>query len=224
MVVWQAVESLSAAIGTVVLIGAAWIAIRQWKESLSTRQVQGTLALIEQFQSTSVRGTRAFLERHRTEIVKILSEPRPLERLDKFIKQNPDMDGPQSLVDLRKNLAVLEFVSMLCLNDQLPAQVERSYLAPSMAHYWRVAEPVISAIRKQRGTEIYLQHLGALVDLLSDGSLFARNSKPKKRALKKLENQAKASVLHDFKQLKDEHLTMQKKTSADTGQPEILTE
>jgi hypothetical protein len=213
LIMWQIVESLSTAVQAIVVIGAAWIALRQWRESLSARQIQGTLALIEQFQSSAVRGTRAFLERHRTEIIALLDGPKPLDKLDRFFKENHDVDGPRSLVDLRKNLAVLEFVAMLCLNDQLPSGVERSYLAPSLAHYWHVAEPVVRVIRSQRGSEIYLQHLGALVDLLSDGSLFAKTSLAKKRALRRIENQAKSKVLRDFERIRNEHLANSKPAS-----------
>ena len=223
MVLWQAVAALSSGIGTIILAAAAWIALRQWRESLSTRQIQGTMALIDQFQSSSVRGAKRFLERHRTEIVRILDEPRFLDKLDKFIRENRDEDEPRSLVDLRKSLAVLEFISVLCLNDQLPYHVECSYLAPSLAHYWYVAEPLITAIRAQRGNEIYLHHLGALVDLLRNGSFFRNPSKAKKHALRVLEDRAKAATLKDFKQMTSERPAIREAASCSLGRGPVGT-
>ena len=120
MVSWQALEAISSVAGTVVLVTASWIALRQWKESLSNRQVQGALALIEQFQEGSTRETREFLLRHREEILRVRSDSSSIEKLDKLIKRKSGDGDPRSLVELRKNLAVLEFVAILCLNDQLP--------------------------------------------------------------------------------------------------------
>ena len=192
---WQSVEAISSAVGTIVLIIASWIALRQWRESLSARQIQGALALIEQLQQGSTRETREYLLRHHDKMLHIAAGPRPLERLDKFIRRNSRDGTPRSLVEVRKNLAVLEFVAILCLNGQLPIDFERSYLAPIMARYWEAAEPIVIAIRKSRGSEIYLQHVEALVTLLRDGRLFQRRAaSSKKMELKRVEQQSKSAT------------------------------
>jgi hypothetical protein len=196
MASWQSVEAVSSAVGTIVLIVAAWIALRQWKESLSTRQIQGALALVEQLQEGSTRETREYLQRHHDKILQILSGPSPLERLDRFVKRNGRSGTPHSLVEVRKNLAVLEFVAILCLNDQLPAELERSYVAPTMVRYWEVAEPIVTAIRASRGNKVYLQHVEALVTLLRDGRLFGRRAtSSKKIELKKIEQQSRSATI-----------------------------
>lgn len=203
MVSWQSVEAISSAIGTVVLIAAAWIALRQWKESLSTRQIQGALALIEQFQEGSTRETREYLLRHRDKILRILSDSDPLEELDKYLRRHSDAGDPHSLVELRKRLAVLEFVAILCLNNQLPSELERSYLAPTMARYWQAAEPVVTAIRTRRGNAVYLQHVEALVTLLRNGRLFHRRSTSFKRhELRKIENNSMSATLMLFQTMR----------------------
>ena len=193
---WQSVEAVSSAVGTIVLIVAAWIALRQWKESLSTRQIRGALALVEQLQEGSTRETREYLRRHQEKMLRILSEPNPLERLDRYIKRNSSDGGPRSLVEVRKNLAVLEFVAILCLNNQLPTELERSYLAPTIVGYWEAAEPIVTAIRASRGNKVYLQHVEVLVTLLRDGRLFQRRvTSSKKMELKKIEQRSRSATL-----------------------------
>jgi hypothetical protein len=69
------------------------------------------------------------------------------------------------------------------------------YLGPTMASYWEAVHPVVSAIRAETGNEIYLQHLGALISMLNDGTLFKKRSRSfKKHELKKIERRSKAAV------------------------------
>ncbi len=58
---WQdTVEAISAALGTIFVVVAAWIALRQWSESFSSRLTQGGIALLNQLQEGSTRETRGY--------------------------------------------------------------------------------------------------------------------------------------------------------------------
>jgi hypothetical protein len=197
MSTWQdTVEAISSALGTVFIVIAAWIALRQWKESFSSRLTQGGMALITQLQEGSTRETRDYLLRHRENISEILSGPHSLEGLDAYLKKSKMEGTPTSIYELRKSLATLEFVAILCLTNQLPRDLERSYLAPTMFRYWKAAEPVVLAIRARRGNNVYLQHVEALVKLLQTGKLFDRRSTTyKRKALRRVERESKSATL-----------------------------
>lgn len=119
-----------------------------------------------------------------------------MERLESFLSQvNADGQGPQSLADLRKAFATLEFIAALSLNNRIPADLERSYLAPSIINYWTVFGPVVKAIRLERGTSIYLQHVEALARIISSGGIYSNKARTlKKHELKKIMLQSKAAT------------------------------
>jgi len=198
---WQdTVEAISSALGTIFVIIAAWIAWRQWNESFSSRLTQGGMALITQLQEGSTRETRDYLFQRREVISGILSGPRPLERLDTYLNKNRKKGGPASVYELRKNLATLEFIAILCLTNQLPRDLERSYLAPTMVRYWEAAEPITLAIRARRGNNVYLQHVEALVKLLQAGKLFERRSTTyKRKELQRIERESRSATLELFR-------------------------
>jgi hypothetical protein len=197
---WQnSVEAISAALGTIFVIIAAWIGLRQWNESLSSRLTQGGMALITQLQEGSTRETRDYLLQHRESISGILSGPHPLEGLDAYLKKNKKEGIPTSIHELRKSLATLEFIAILCLTNQLPRDLERSYLAPTIVRYWEAAEPIALAIRARRGSNIYLQHVEALVKLLQTGKLFERRSTTyKRKELQRIERESRSATMELF--------------------------
>jgi hypothetical protein len=198
---WQdTVEAVSAALGTIFVMVAAWIALRQWRESFSTRQVQGGMALIIQLQEGSTRETRDFLAQHREAISRALSGPHPLDGLDSYLRQNKKEGVPSSVSELRKIFAILEFVAILCLTDQLPRDLERSYLAPTMVRYWKTAEPIVTEIRKRSGSNVYLQHVEALAELLKTGKLFDKRSAVyKRKEVERIERVSRDATLALFK-------------------------
>lgn len=198
---WQnTVGAISTALGTIFVVAAAWIALRQWKESLSTRLVQGGMALISQLQEGSTRETRDYLLRHRDAISEILSGPHSLEGLDSYLSQHKKGGAPASVHELRRNLAILEFIAILCLTNQLPRDLERSYLAPTMVRYWNAAEPVVMAIRERRGNTIYLQHVEALTGMLRTGKLYERRSRShKKKEIQRIEYKSRFATLESFR-------------------------
>jgi hypothetical protein len=193
---WQdTVEAISAALGTVFVIAAAWIALRQWKESLSTRLTQGALALISQLQEGATRETRDYLTRNHEAISKILAGPHPLEGLDSYLSRHEREDAPASVRELRRSFATLEFIAILCLTNQLPRELERGYLGPTMAQHWKVAQPVVMAIRERYGNDIYLQHAEALAGMLKEGKLFGRRSAlHKRKELQRIERRSRSVV------------------------------
>jgi hypothetical protein len=198
---WQdTVQAISSALGTVFVIIAAWVALRQWNESFSSRLTQGGMALITQLQEGATRETRDYLLRHREKISEILSGPHPLEGLDAYLSKNKKEGTPTSIYELRKSLATLEFISILCLTGQVPRDLERSYLAPTMVRYWIAAEPIALAIRARRGNNVYLQHVEALVELLQTGKLFGRRSSAHKRKeLRRIERESKLATLELYR-------------------------
>jgi hypothetical protein len=199
---WQdTVEAISSALGTIFIVIAAWIALRQWNESFSSRLTQGGMALITQLQEGATRETRDYLIRHQETISSILSGPHPLDRLDAYLSRNEREGTPTSIYELRKSLATLEFISILCLTDQLPRDLERSYLAPTMVRYWKAAEPVVLAIRARRGNNVYLQHVEALAKLLQTGKLFGKNSSTyKRKELRRIERESISATMELQKQ------------------------
>ena len=200
---WQdTVQAVSTAVGTIFIVVAAWVALRQWKESFSSRLIQGGMALITQLQEGSTRETRDYLIRRQEDISKILSGLHSLERLDTYLKQNRKEGAPASVYELRRNLATLEFIAILCLTNQLPRDLERSYLAPTMAGYWKAAEPVVMAIRARRGNSVYLQHVEALVRMLQSGKLFERRSAAHKRKeVRRIERESRSATLERFRSI-----------------------
>jgi hypothetical protein len=198
---WQdTVGAVSTALGTSFVVVAAWIALRQWKESLSTRLVQGGMALINQLQEGSTRETRDYLLRNHVAISRILAGPHPLERLDNYLNQHNEDGAPASVHELRRNLATLEFIAILCLTNQLPRDLERSYLAPTIVGYWKAAEPVVVAVRARRGNTVYLQHVEALVSLAQTGKLFERRSiSHKRKVVRRIERESESATLELFR-------------------------
>src|SRR4051812_34175775 len=172
---WDAVSAISSVTGTVLVIGAAWIALRQFKESSSTRQVQSIMGLIDQFQSSSARSMRAFLNSRRTEILSFLSESDGLAKLDAYLQQHgPPSNGPASVTEVRHNVAVLEFIAVLSLSNNISSELERAYLAPVITSYWEAVRPIVGLIRLNPGDELYLQHLESLAQLIACGDLYRR--------------------------------------------------
>ncbi|HET8662423.1 MAG TPA: hypothetical protein VFM55_26010 [Micromonosporaceae bacterium] len=123
---WDAVSALSSIAGTALVLAAAWIALYQFRESVSTRQLQSIIASIEQLQSSSLRNVRWFLRYNHEEIKGILEGSNPLEQLNRFLA-DPDHPGgsPKSIVGLRTSMAVLEFLSVLSLNNKIPIGLEQ---------------------------------------------------------------------------------------------------
>lgn len=193
---WEAVSALSAVIGLVLVVAGSLIALSQFRESLSSRQLQAILGLIEQLQSSEVRSARAVLARHRKEIVATLDTEDGLRKLDSFLEGVARDGSPASVTELRKVFAVLEFIAMLSLHGQIPAAVERAYLAPTFAAYWDACRPVVLSIRRySRGGDIYLQHFEAFIDLTRSGHIFHWNARThKKRTLRMLAVRGRAAA------------------------------
>jgi hypothetical protein len=178
---WEAVSAISSAVATVFLVVAALIALRQWRDATAASQLQSTLAFIDQFQPSSVRGTRDFLRRHRSTVLELLGQPEGLDKLDAFLRLSDDDEGPRSLLALRKDMAAIEFVAVLSMNGRIPQELERSYLAPTIVNYWEAVWPVVRAIRANRGYGVHLQHLEALVNIINSGDIFTGNCRQRKK-------------------------------------------
>lgn len=195
---WTAISTISSVVATTLVVVAAWTALRQFKESLATRQLQGILGFIEQLQSTSVRSTRRLLRRHRTEISEILAGSHWSERLDAFLRENGNATGgAASLSELHRDLAALEFVAVLSLHGKIPVGLERTYLAPTIISYWEAIEPVVRATRAAAGVfrPIYLQHFESLVRLAASGDLYSRRVEAiKSREIDRLTKQSKIAT------------------------------
>jgi hypothetical protein len=174
--------------------------LRQWKESFSARLSQGGMALIGQLQEGATRETRDYLLRNRGAISRILSGPNPLEGLDSYLSQHKREGAAASVHELRRSLATLEFIAILCLTNQLPRDLERSYLAPTMVRYWAAAEPVVMAIRSRSGNIIYLQHAEALAGMLQTGRFFkSRSTSYKRKEIRRIERESRSATLELFR-------------------------
>ena len=193
---WNAISAVSSSASTSLVVVGAWIALRQWKESLASRQFQGMSAFIQQFQSVRLRSMREFLLSHSKALELLLDEPKPIEALDTFLREKGGEGIAKSVVELRQDMAVLEFVAVLSLNRTVPVELERSYLAPTIVNYWRAVRPVVKAIQAERGDRIYLQHVEALTGMVLSGELYAGNSaKIKRKILSAIEVQAREGAL-----------------------------
>jgi hypothetical protein len=195
---WAAISAVSSVVATTLVVVAAWIALRQFKESLAARQLQGIMGFVEQLQSTSVRSTRRLLKRHRTEILTILTESHWSEKLDSFLREKGSTaGGATSLSELHKDLAALEFIAVLSLHGKIPIRLERAYLAPVIISYWEAIEPVVRATRAGAGffRPIYLQHFESLVELAASGDLYSRRVEAiKSREIDRLIKQSKIAT------------------------------
>ena len=170
---WDMVSAMSSVSGTVLVTVAAWIALRQFKESSATRQVQSIIGLVDQLQSSSARSMRAFLEKRRAELLSILNQPDGLAKLDAYLQQHgPSGNGPSSVAEIRQNAAVLEFIAVLSLSNNISTELERAYLAPVIISHWEAIRPIVGLIRSNRGDELYLQHLESLAELIVRGDLY----------------------------------------------------
>jgi hypothetical protein len=175
---WEALSALSSATGTILVVVAAWIGLRQWRESLEARQFQAATVFIDQFQSTKIRNTRNFLRENATVIESLLATADGLSALDEFLAENaPGRGAPDSLLALRESLANIEFLAILSLTEQIPEYLERAYLAPTITGYWRAVNPVVQAIRTEGspGKNIYLQNAEALARLAETGQIYGKN-------------------------------------------------
>lgn len=179
---WDALSALSTMAATVVVIVGSWIALRQWKEALATRQLDATLAFMEKFQGSQLRAARNYFRENSEVIAEITTQPDPLAGIDRFLAENEGAGGvPRSLVELRGRLAELEFVAVLCLNGSVPRELEQAYLSPTIIGYWQAFRPVVMAIRDRRADSIYFQHLEAVVGMIIDGSFYSKQASKTKR-------------------------------------------
>ncbi|WFF00196.1 hypothetical protein [Micromonospora sp. WMMD964] len=194
---WDAISAISDALAAAIVIVAAWIALRQFKESLSARQLQGILGLMQQLESSSARRSRSFLYRHRDEVEAILGRKNGLRELDEFLrKTGPADDGPHTLSELRKDLATLEYAALLAVHGMIPATLEQAYFVPTVVDYWLVMEPVVRATRKEIGSDVYLQHFESIYRLATTGQIHMKNASfAKAREARRLVAQSRAMVL-----------------------------
>jgi hypothetical protein len=185
---WDAISAIAAVIQALVVVIAAWIALYQWREALATRRLQGSERTIEAFQSPSIRISRDFLRNRRQDIARITSREDCLRLLDDLLKEAKTQgEGPGSLADLRRDLAVLEFVAVLSLNQMIPPSLEQAYLAPTLLQYWRDAETIVPAMRQSPGNELYLQHLEGLVELVVQSDFYVGSRARRLKAAKRKE-------------------------------------
>jgi hypothetical protein len=194
---WDAVSAISTALATTIVVVAAWIALRQFRESLSARQLQGVLGLMQQLESSSARRSRSFLYRHRDEVVAILGQKNALRELDEFLRQTgPADDGPTSLSDLRKDLATLEYAALLAVHGMIPATLEQAYFVPTVVDYWAIMEPIVLATRKEIESDVYLQHFESIYRLATSGQIYMKNaSSLKAREVRRLVARSRGMVL-----------------------------
>lgn len=193
---WEAVSGISSIVGTAVVIVAAWIGLRQVAEALASRELQGVVTIIQQFQSAPIGEVRTFLRSRNPEIAKILTRKDGLTALDSYLRNDGGGESaPDSLAELREHLSVLEFVSFLSLSGRIPRELELAYLAPTIPGYWHAAAPFVLAIRRDRGSDVYLQHLEAFARLIESGGVFHRRAaRLKRHEMKALVRRSRSSI------------------------------
>lgn len=179
---WEALSAICSVIGTVVVVVAAWIAVRQLREALAARQLQGALLLMQELQDVAIRGARDLLAEHRDQIVDLAGNNDSAAALDAFLQRRASVPGtPTNLVELRSCLAKLEFASALALHGAVPADFERIYLAPTLVSYWGAVQPAVDLMRGGDAHALYLQQLEAYTDLVLNGSVYGPEAAGTKR-------------------------------------------
>ncbi|ROO51173.1 hypothetical protein EDC02_6041 [Micromonospora sp. Llam0] len=195
---WNAVSAISSLVATVSVIIALAIALRQLRESSIGRKGQSALALIGDLQSSQVRLIRDELLVHSNRLNKLAESCTDLGEVDSYLRANlRGLDKSEvTLVEVRRAMASLEFIAVLCLHNSMPIQFERAYLGPTLLRYWQSFRPVVMIVRRSRGDAIYLQHLEAVVGLIASGMLFSPGHRRHKRnAVARIVGQSRAGAI-----------------------------
>jgi hypothetical protein len=175
--VWEILSSIFNALTLIVVVFTAVIALRQFRESLTARHLQGALGLMQLLESGSVRSTRHFFSNHRRQINKALEDGNG--DIEDILR---DANGHlESVEQLGNDLAILEYTSALALLGLIPNQLERSYFIPVVVDAWRDVEPFAKSIRKEINSPVYLQHLEALWRLAHSGTVISEKQRRQRR-------------------------------------------
>lgn len=190
---WEAVAAFSTAVTAVVAIVASAVTLRQWRESLRSRHLQGALGLIQQIESRSARSTRRFLRRHHQAIRNASTMESPYAAIERAVHLSAAAEGSaKSLDTIRDDFAVLEYGALLALNDMVPSQLTETYLLPLVMESWPLMEPIITATRSLIETDVYLQHFEAVFILASSGDY--RRRRARRAALAGLRNRSSVFI------------------------------
>jgi hypothetical protein len=181
---WDALSAIATAIQALVVIIAAVVAVYQWQEALAARRLQGSEGTIEALLAPSLRSNLDFLQEHQEDLAKMALADDGMTKLKDLISKAGE-DGPGNLANLRRDLAVLEFVSVLSFNQMIPPSLEQAYLAATLRRYWVDAMPLVRIMRKALGNDLYLQHFEALVELAGEDDFYNNRKAGKKKNAKR---------------------------------------
>jgi hypothetical protein len=176
------ITTLTSVIGVVVVGVATFYALRQFSESLRARHLQSILGLARQLESRSLRSTRHLLSEHFVEFDKICDDKNRYTELDRFFLGVSDRK--MGLNEVRDDLAILEYASLLAIDEMLPDALTVAYLLPTIVDSWSLVHPIVLATRRQMGSEVYLQHLQAMNELA--GKRHFPDRKERRRKVKEL--------------------------------------
>jgi hypothetical protein len=174
---WEALNAISGTVGTGVVLTGTLIALRQFREVLQARHLQGTLGMVEKLESRSVRATRRFLGLHREDLAQVCAGDNWKIELDGVLQQLSH--GRMGINQLRDDLAILEYAALFVLHGMVPASMGKIYFLPIVVSAWPDICPIVQAERRAMGSEIYLQHFEELYNLAIAGEFEDRRKRKK---------------------------------------------
>ena len=177
------------------MVVATIYALRQFSESLRARHLQSILGLARQLESRSLRSTRRLLSEHFVEFEEICNNNNRYTELNAFFLKVSD--NKVGLDEVRDDLAILEYASVLALHEMLPDELSVAYLLPTIVDSWSLVLPITFATRRRMGSRVYLQHLEAMNVLAAKGDFLnhkARRLKVKELGSKSLDAVATRST------------------------------
>ena len=82
-------------------------------------------------------------------------------------------------------------MSALLLHGHFPSSLERDYVGPLLSESWAAFRPIVVAVRRSGpGTHVYLRHMEAVADLVTNGKLNRR--RPRRRAIRRMRREERA--------------------------------
>lgn len=175
---WDVVTALATATGTLAVIVAAVIGLRQLREATEARRTATFISLMDTYLSLKSRGVRSTFIQHADELGEIASSGGTAALYRHLVQLGLSRD---SISTVRADLAALELVSAFCLQSALPGQFEDTYLGPTLHYNWRAFRPLALAIRHDEENSAYAQHLEAVADLVSAGHMSSRRHRRSKQ-------------------------------------------